>query len=195
MSIFTRSLFLAAVAATSLLTACADKSEDEATPADPAPTYGLGHYFHYPATNTGGGTIHAAQDITGEARLFAQVLALDFEAGPDGPHFEIDRGQLKSGWVGTYALQSPGSPSAPVFASYSYTDSGGGIRIFRFSNFSPKLTGNVTITAYDAKRQLVSGNFDVTAPGENDPTKGTLETKCDMHIFGEFTNMKVKPQQ
>ncbi|UOQ70442.1 hypothetical protein [Hymenobacter cellulosilyticus] len=129
---------------------------------DPTPTYELSHYFYYPATNGGAAIIHPKQDITGEARLFPTVLALDFVAKPDMPHFEIERAQLKPDWKGQYSLKSRAQPANPVFVSYSYhTD---GYRIFRFSNFTQVLTGHVTITAYDAKRQLISGNYEVTAP-------------------------------
>ncbi|MCB2376609.1 hypothetical protein LGH70_03390 [Hymenobacter sp. BT635] len=197
MKLFTRSLLFAVLLApVGGLTACSDKAKEEPAPADPTPTYTMGHSFYYPATNTSDGLVHPSRDIKGEARLFSQVLAFDFDARPDAPHFEIERVQLKSGWVGAYALRCRPRPTDPVFASYSYwRKDNSGVRIFRFSDFSLELAGHVTITAYDAKRQLVSGSFEIKAPGENDPLSVSIGQKCDILIFGEFTDMKVKAQQ
>ncbi|WP_167852148.1 hypothetical protein [Hymenobacter elongatus] len=54
------------------------------------------------------------------------------------------------------------------------------------------LTGNVTITAYDAKRQLASGRFDAVAPGQRDPDADVSDEKCDLQLVGDFTDLKVK---
>ena len=193
MNSITRSLFLAACFATTLLAGCSDKASEAPAPADPVPTYKMGHYFYYPASNSGGGTLHPTQDIKGEARLFPQVLAFDFTAAPDAPHFELDRAQLKPDWVGTYTLRCRARPTDPVFVSYSYSV-GSGTRIFRLSDFTQTLTGDVTITAYDAKRQLISGHFEVEAPNQLDPTTSDLDKKCTITIFGDFTDMKIKVQ-
>jgi hypothetical protein len=192
MKIVTRTLVLALLAAVpTLLTACADKTEEAPAPADPTPTYKLSHYFFYPATNEGAGIIHPNQDIKGQAQLAAQVLALDFTAAPDAPHFEINRAQLKADWKGTYSLRCGARPTDPVFVSYSYhTD---GYRIFRFSDFTQTLTGDVTITAYDAKRQLISGHYEVNAPGQRDPASD-LDQKCNILLVGDFTDVKVTVQ-
>ena len=55
----------------------------------------------------------------------------------------------------------------PVFTSYVYSvrsNSGLSGGVYRFSDTARELTGNVTITAYDAKRQLVSGTYTVRPP-------------------------------
>ncbi|UOQ51202.1 hypothetical protein [Hymenobacter cellulosivorans] len=192
MPIFTRSLFLLALTTASLLTSCSDKNEEPAPTPDPAPTYALSHYFYYPATNGAAAVIHPNQDITGKAQLHPTVLALDFEAKADMPHFEIERAQLKPDWKGVYPLRCRARPADPVFVSYSYhTD---GYRIFRFSDFTQTLTGHVTITAYDTKRQLISGTYEVQAPGQTDPLEFSIDTKCDITLSGSFTDLKVKPQ-
>ncbi|PJJ59941.1 hypothetical protein [Hymenobacter chitinivorans] len=193
MSIFTRSLFTAALAATTLLTACSDKNTDAPAPADPTPIYRLTHFFHDPTTNTGSGTIYPSKDIKAEARLFPVVLALDFSAGPDAPHLEIYRSQLKPGWVGTYALRCRTRATDPVFVSYSYQNNGGS-RIYRFSDLTQTLTGDVTITAYDEKRQLLSGHFEVTAPDQRDPVSDAPEQKTTILLTGDFSDMKVQVQ-
>ena len=57
-----------------------------------------------------------------------------------------------------YALRCRNRPTDPVFTSYVYSvHSNGG------------LTGDVTITAYNAKRQLVSGTYTVRAPEQTGP--------------------------
>ena len=76
-------------------------------------------------------------------------------------------------------------PTDPVFTSYVYSvHSNGG------------LTGDVTITAYNAKRQLVSGTYTVRALEQTEPDPSTSYNgpKCTIILEGEFENLKVKPQ-
>ncbi|SFQ32264.1 hypothetical protein [Hymenobacter arizonensis] len=201
MKIFTRTLLLVALASASgIFTACSDKTEAPA-PADPTPTFKMGSYFDFVTTtpaggtaHTGFGTTHSALDIKGTASLAPQVLALDFIAGTDNAYFEVDRAKLSAAWTGTYTLRCRNRPTDAVFTSYIYKVTTGSV-IYRLSDFTQDLTGNVTITAYDAKRQLVSGSFEVRAPEQRDPTTtSTTAPKCTILLAGEFNNMKVKPQ-
>jgi hypothetical protein len=167
----------------------------------------MGSYFDFvtitPAGGTahsGYGTTHGASDIKGKAVLTTQVLGLDFEAGSDNPHFEVDRAKLAANWVGTYSLRCRNRPTDPVFTSYVYSvrSASGGISgaIYRFSETTRELTGNVTITAYDAKRQLVSGSFEVRAPEQTEPGPSTSynSPKCTILLAGDFENLKVQAQ-
>jgi hypothetical protein len=186
------------------LTACADKSDDP-TPSTPDPkaTFELSHYFDTVVTapgggtsHTGGGQVHAPQDITGSARLDAtgKVLVLDFVAKPDEVYLELDQAQLRPGWTGTYALRSQVRPTDPVFVSYLYTEASTTVTtIMRLSDWAPQLTGSVTITVYDAKRQLVSGRYEITAPDQFDPSV-LGRPRCTVLLTGEFANLKVQPQ-
>ena len=202
MKIFTRTLFLATLTtASAVFTACSDKTEAPA-PADPDPAFRMGSYFDFatitPAGGTahsGFGTTHSSLDIKGRAAMDTQVLVLDFAAGADDAHFEVDRAKLSADWLGTYNLRCRNRPTDPVFTSYVYSRNGVS-SIYRFSDLTPDLTGNVTITAYDAKRQLVSGHYEVRAPEQLDPTNtgSNNEPKCTIILAGDFDNLKVKTQ-
>lgn len=208
MKTFTRSLFLVALtAASGLFAACSDKDRDDApAPADPTPAFQMSSYFDFAtATPTGGtahsgyGTGHRPADIKGTATLAPQVLALDFVAGKDNTYLEVERAKLSAKWEGTYALRCRTRPTDPVFSSYVYTErTGGGISgaIYRFSDTARELTGNVTITAYDAKRQLVSGTYTVKAPEQDEPgkTPSSNSPKCTIILEGSFENLKIKAQ-
>lgn len=187
----------------SLLTACSDKAtSDVPAPADPTPAFQLSSYFGFTTPTPGGGTAqsgygtgHSSRDIKGAALLQPQVLVLDFTAGTDDVHFELDRASLATGWTNAYALRSRNQPSAPVFSSYVYSRPNDGAAIYRFSDFVNDLAGAVTITAYDAKRQLVSGSFKVLAPDQRDPlAKGINDPTCTITLEGSFEKLKVNVQ-
>ncbi|WP_310396929.1 hypothetical protein [Hymenobacter sp.] len=72
----------------------------------------------------------------------------------------------------------------------------GSFSIGRFNDFTRELTGNATITAYDAKRQLVTGSYEVPAPEQNEPPKAGLSTdpNCTIILAGTFKNLRAKTQ-
>ncbi|OGX89087.1 hypothetical protein BEN47_08150 [Hymenobacter lapidarius] len=208
MKTFTRTLLLAALtAASGLFAACSNKDKDDTpAPADPKPAFQMSSYFDFITTTPAGGAAHSGygtgyrpSDITATATLGPQVLALDFEAGTDNAYFEVDRAKLSAKWTGTYALRCRNRPTDPVFTSYTYTvrtATGSSGAFYRFSETTRELTGNVTITAYDAKRQLVSGTYEVRAPEQNEPS-ATITfggPKCTIILEGSFENLKVKAQ-
>lgn len=205
MKTFTRTLLLAALTATSaLFSACSDKEKEEApAPADPTSAFQMSSYFDFvtitPAggnAHSGYGTGHRPADITGTATLGPQVLALNFVAGFDNTYFEVERTKLSAKWLGTYTLRCRNRPTDPVFTSYLRGSTNGGTSIYRLSDFTRDLTGNVTVTAYDAKRQLISGSYEVRAPEQRDPsaTVASTDPKCTIILEGTFENLKVKPQ-
>jgi hypothetical protein len=205
MLIATRSCLLALLLLSSVgFTACSDKNEAPAPP-DPAAAFELSPYFDFTTIAPGGGTAHSgsgvahpSQDIAGTARLDApsNMLVLDFKAAPDEVYFEVDQTQLRSGWTGAYALRCQSRPSDPVFVSYLHTQSPQvGTAILRLSDWTPQRDGHVTITAYDAQRQLVSGSYEIMAPNQRDPSKPANPSGplCTVLLTGKFTNLKVKP--
>ncbi len=203
MKTFTRTLLLAALtAASGLSAACSDKNEAPA-PADPAPAFQMSSYFDFAIPTPTGGTAHSGYgtgyrpaDITGMATLGPQVLTLNFVAGFDNTYFEVERTKLSAKWLGAYPLRCRNRPTDPVFTSYLRGSTNNGTSIYRLSDFTRDLTGNVTITAYDAKRQLVSGTYEVRAPEQNEPS-ATITIggpKCTIILEGSFENLKVKGQ-
>jgi hypothetical protein len=203
---FLRPLLLAFAATSGLFTACSDKDKDNApTPADPLPVLEMNSYFDFITITPAGGAAHSGygtgyrpRDIKGTAALAPKVLTLDFSAGSDNTYFEVDRAQLSTNWVGTYTLRCRNRVTAPVFTSYVYSvRSGGGLSgvFYRFSDSVKELTGNVTLTAYDAKRQLVSGTYTVEAPEQDEPgkTPSANNPKCTIILSGAFENLKIKP--
>lgn len=192
--------YLLAAFSSVVLVACSDKHDDPA-PADPSPSYTLSSYFDFTSITPAGGTAHygygtghSSLDIKGDGTMNAQVLALDFAAGTDMVHLEVDRAALGTAWTGTYALRSRNQQAAPVFTSYIYKGASGGSSIYRFSDTTNDLIGDVTITTYDAKRQLVSGRFAVEAPRQLDPNAGFSPDapKCAIILQGDFKNLKVQ---
>ena len=209
MKISTRTLLLPLLlTASGLFTACTDKEKDDApTPADPTPAFQMSSYFDFVATTPAGGTAHSGYgtghrplDITATATLAPQVLALDFVAGSDNAYFEVERAKLSAKWLGTYALRCRNRPTDPVFTSYVYSvRTGGGLSgvIYRFSDTTRELSGDVTITAYDAQRQLVSGTYTVNAPDQDEPGKtlSPASPKCTIILTGTFEHLKVTPRE
>jgi hypothetical protein len=200
------SLLAACALSAASLTACSDKNDAPAPlDPDPKPTFELSHYFDVTSPAPGGGTAHsgggmahAPQDIAGAARLNApgHVLVLSFKAKPDEVYMEVDQTQLRPGWAGTYALRCRTRPTDPVFVSYLHTAASTGFTaIMRLSDGTPQLTGYVTIAAYDAKRQLLSGSYEVTAPDQQDPSApaNAGSPRCTVLLAGKFTNLKVQP--
>ncbi|MFC6222660.1 hypothetical protein ACFP2F_05350 [Hymenobacter artigasi] len=208
MKTVTRTLFLAALtAASGFFASCSDKHNDDMpAPADPKPAFQMSSYFDFITITPAGGTAHSGygtgyrpSDIVATATLGPQVLALDFEAGTDNTYFEVERAKLAAKWVGTYSLRCRNRTSDPVFSSYIYTvrtATGSSGAIYRFSDTTRELTGNVAITAYDAQRQLVSGTYEVRAPEQNEPSTSISigGPKCTIILEGSFENLKVKAQ-
>lgn len=194
-------LLAATLLGSASLMSCSDKNE-EPLPADPAPSYNLSQYFDFstpaPAGGTahsGWGTIHPSQDITGTARLDVpgNVLVLNFRTTTNEVYMELDQRQLRPGWTGTYALRTQARPTDPAFVSYFYHTPGqSSIAMLRLSDLAPQLNGNVTITAYDARRQLVSGHFTIKAPNQYDPSEPANRQLCNISLDGDFTDLKVK---
>ena len=95
-------LLASLTAASGLFTACSDKDKEDApAPADPTPAFQMSNYVDFVTTTPTGGTAHSGYgtghrpaNITDNATLGPQVLALDFVAGSDNTYFEVARAKL-----------------------------------------------------------------------------------------------------
>jgi hypothetical protein len=178
-------------------------ADQSATPgaADQAPRVSLGHYFYFPSLGVGDSLLHAPPTATGEATLTPEALVLHFWAWPDDLRFELDRAHLlgPAAWVAPYPLRSPAQPLAPASVCYQYTREPAahdGQTRHRFSELAPQLTGSVTITVYDARRQLLSGHYEVRAPNQPDPTQAETDSgsTCTILLAGDFDNVRVRQE-
>ncbi|WP_210514756.1 hypothetical protein [Hymenobacter terricola] len=199
MKTFTRTLLLAALTtATGFFAAC---SQDAPAP-DLSPAFEMTSRFEFAVPVTTGGTSPGSRvldftpaAIKGQALLTAPLLSLDFACSGNTVHFEVDRNQLPAKWLGTYAMRCQARPTAPVGLSFVHNWAGD-VVAFRFSDTVPQLAGNLVITAYDSKRQLVSGRYEVTAPDQLAPSQIARPgiPRCDVILTGRFTNLNVAVQ-
>ncbi|UOQ52022.1 hypothetical protein [Hymenobacter cellulosivorans] len=169
-----------------------------ATPYDaagPAPVVAMGYYFYFPVPGRCQSQIHHTPHNTGRARLGQQYLRLQFSSLLDAVHFRIDRTELLPGWIGTYQLRCPTVPAAPGRVTYCYTcqeKPGSGVSRLRFRGVGSRLTGGVTITAYDPQRQLLSGYYEVRASNQPAPAhRGLAEHRCTIVLAGDFNDLCV----
>ncbi|TGE27711.1 hypothetical protein [Hymenobacter metallicola] len=114
--------------------------------------------------------------------------------------FILDRTKIKASLVGSYTLKNMKNfdvQDADVTYSYRLAENLGGGTVLFFSK-GQNLTGNLIITAYDAKRQLLSGSYDVIMPGNYDPTvaySSFPKRRCDITLRGSFTNIPLKTEE
>jgi len=165
----------------------------------PAPTLLMGRCFYYPVLGVSQSLMHTPNQITGLAWLTPRALLLHFQALPDAVTFHIDRARLHAtlAWSASYALCCATRPTAPIVVSYAYSSGntkGDAINnLLNLSELAPQLTGNVTITVYDARRQLLSGYYEVRAPDQRDPTTSApVAPTCTIQLAGDFDQVKVR---
>lgn len=157
----------------------------------------LGHAFYFPSLGVSESLLHPPPEATGIATLLARALVLRFWAGPDYLRFELDRMQLLDpvAWAAPYALRCAAQPLAPARVCYRYARAARSTPVLlKLSDASPQLAGNVTITAYDACRHLLSGYYEVRAPNQPDPTRATTpaDPTCTILLAGDFDNVKLR---
>ncbi|UOQ97969.1 hypothetical protein MUN81_00375 [Hymenobacter sp. 5317J-9] len=191
----TRRGILFAFTAGVLLTAC---SKDNTPPADLTPYYELDNRVIYP---TGGASVATfnPSSIQGTAVLTPQALVLDLGVSATKLHMEVDRAQLKlrdsplrgADWVGSYAWRSFDRPTDPVFVHYTFRFDGA-TSVYPLSETTPQLRGSLDITAFDAKRHLISGRYSVEAPNQLTPLAGSMFPLITLRVSGKFDNLKVQ---
>ncbi|MBD2723669.1 hypothetical protein [Hymenobacter armeniacus] len=192
----TRGWLLAALTATSFLAAC---RKDEAPSADPAPYCELANRIVRPD----GSAYVITNDppsIRSAAVLGTGALKLELVSSTTVLHIDIDAAQLKhrdsalrgGELVGTYAWKSFDRPNDPAVVHYQFRWDGV-TSVFPFSETTPQLTGNLTITAYDAKRHLISGRYELGAPNQLNPLPGSVAMfpLVTIRVYGKFDNVKV----
>jgi hypothetical protein len=100
----------------------------------------------------------------------------------------IAASQLKPDLVGEYSLRSlPDPTQGVVYTSYSIT----GSSTFIYSQSDNRMQGTFRITAYDASRKLISGNYEVLVTSVTDPYDN-YRSICDVKLAGTFQNIKVQ---
>ena len=195
----TRTLLLAVLASVSgLFAAC---SHDAPAP-DLTPAYEMNSRFQFQIPVTTGGTSPGSRvidftpaSIQGKALLAPNVLSLDFMSGRNNVHFEVDRSQLQSKWIGTYPMRCQARPTAPVGLSFVHSWAGD-LSVFPFSATVPQLTGNLIITDYSAKNHVASDRYQITAPDQMPPPQIARpdNLRCDIILTGRFTNLAIVGQ-
>ena len=102
--------------------------------------------------------------------------------------------------MGSYAFRAPVNPGeAP---SYGYrvnkSDDPSGSRAWSYESWwlpsTGAAAGAIDITAYDAKRHLLSGRFRLALTSTYDPRASSTEfstRRCDLTLTGAFANVPV----
>ncbi|GAB3304181.1 hypothetical protein [Hymenobacter tenuis] len=194
-------VFLALSAVVLGTTAC-QKEDNEPTPEAPViAQYKLDRMVHYPASFESSGVSHSPSAITGTVKHSGGGLELRFRSGDpseDNVVFLLDYTKLTPGRVGKYPLKSVAATANPAQATYTLTYSSDQNslvgKIYRASLH--KTTGDLTISAYDARRGLISGTYALTMSEVPDPyadlTPNRPARSADIMVNGEFTNVPVQ---
>lgn len=178
-----------------ILAGCSPRSADP-TPADPTPAAVLTRAFVSQTTSSSATATYTEQNTKGDAYLSKSLLSIGLNAKIDYIGFELDRSALSNQWVGDYALRSQKRPTDPTAVLYSYTNlTTTASSIYRLSTFASDLTGKLSITQYDADRQLISGTYTVEAPNQQDPRLAPdSNERSQLIVAGSFTNLKINIQ-
>ncbi len=164
---------------------------------EPAPVLALGHCFYVPALGRADSLLHPPAHISSEAWLTAEALVLHFQSPPDEVYFKLNRSQVPAAasWLGSHALRSQRHPAATAEVWYHYTRpdaTGLQISTLQLGSQSRWLKGCLAITAYDARRKLVSGYYEVRAGGQRDPARTPDATDCTIILAGDFNFVKLR---
>lgn len=195
-----------------LLTACAKKEADPqpAAPVLPAPiqeaTLNL-RFDYYGTIKDPSATRSLSLLATRPAgQQFTDRLTLHFDnldrfnTITDQLDFVLPRSRHKAGLVGTYSLASqPDAGVGDAQVSYVRPIDAGAVRANVFTSSISQLTGSLTITTYDAARQLVSGSYSLSLDSVKDPfsfTSAGLGTDSrrdgDLRLSGTFQEVPLK---
>ncbi len=139
---------------------------------------------------------YSQKTLQNTAVLDSDKLQLDFDAteGKDAISFTVPRASLSAAFTGTYELRSSASPAAPTISVYTFYRS----RATGFINSATyrDIRGQLTITAYDAQRKLLTGTYkgrleNIVDPADSSTSSGDA-LRCNVEITGSFTNLKVQ---
>ncbi|RFP66080.1 hypothetical protein D0N36_04980 [Hymenobacter lapidiphilus] len=139
---------------------------------------------------------YSQKTLQSTATFATDKLQLDFDAmeGKDAMSFTVPRASLTAALTGVYELRSLASPAAPVASVYTFFRSraAGSINSTTYRN----VRGQLTITGYDAQRQLLTGSYqaqleNVSDPADNNGASGDA-LRCNVEVTGSFTNLKLQ---
>jgi hypothetical protein len=187
---------------TMLLAASCDKQETE----DPAPevlpeaTSLLNRSIYYLETGARLDTTFQTKAVRAFAAQSTKELKVGVSALPssEGINFTFDRTQLTPDLVGTYPLKTittvNGAPTNAAFVSYFYDlRPTNGTGTYLYLSSTAKVSGTFTITAYDVRRKLLSGQYEAVFTRTKDPNSPVRDTdswyKCDITVKGSFDNV------
>ncbi|GAB3299345.1 hypothetical protein [Hymenobacter tenuis] len=143
-------------------------------------------------------TTFQAKQLKAYATLSAQSLVVGVQpiTTTEGIGFILERSTVPASLTKVYTLQTLSNRTLDADVTYfqDLPESLGGATIMYFSSMQ-HITGNLTISRYDATRQLVSGTYSATLTGSNDPVISYItfpKRKCDITITGSFTNVPLK---
>lgn len=183
-------------------TAGCDKDDREETPEpmpEPAVTYSRS--IVYQDNGQHRDTTFQAKQLKGFVTQTAEGLSVgaDLATGTEGIGFELNRLKLPATLTGTYTLKTlrDRTLDADVIYYYKLPESRGGGTILYPSNMQ-HVTGNLIISRYDAKRQLLSGTYTATLTGASDLTVayGTFPKRsCDITVTGTFSDVPLRQVQ
>ncbi|MBC5991789.1 hypothetical protein [Pontibacter cellulosilyticus] len=185
---------------TLLFTACDSDSDREAEEVAPAAVATMRSVIAYAYNEPQSAEFseYSGMSVISHASLDTERLVASFiipsHIGRDAIAFSINKPQVAAGYVGTYALKSlPDPATGAVDVRYSYRKDGNTYSVYLSS--SSTMEGHFTITAYDAKHKLISGNYEMKMRRAFDPkaSEVSLENtrRCDITIQGTFTNVKI----
>ncbi|UOQ73205.1 hypothetical protein [Hymenobacter cellulosilyticus] len=197
----TRSLFLGL---TLLLTTGCDKEDDQQVAPEPLPEPTFVYSRSIVYYDNGQRRDTTFQDKKASMVSVQNSKIMRVAAGPltstEYVDFTFDRTAVKSGIVGSYTLKTQkefAKGDADLTYAYRLPENLGGGSVL-FNSRGQNITGNFIITAYDAKRQLLSGTYTATLAGNYDPTveySSFPKRRCDIIINGSFTNVPLKTEE
>ncbi|MCR5888497.1 hypothetical protein LRS06_12110 [Hymenobacter sp. J193] len=183
--------------------AACDSHENEPEPEVHAPvaTFTMGSSIHYPAPNVTTAISYPSGYVQHQAILNDELLYVHFDAkeGRDAVNFTVERSQLNASIVGTYSLKSMPNPeagAAEVRYVYYRENKPGNISASIYDSNNSGMSGQLTVTAYDAKRHLLSGSYELRMKNISDPNDTswdpTDKERCDLTLWGSFTDLSIE---
>ena len=201
-SFMLKALFSACLV-TAVLGATSCQRHDEPTPIPviPQATYSMASSVYYPTGNYSLGTSHSPLSLLGQARIRGGQLSLRFKSG-DTAEDDVEFGMpanLTASKLGTYPCQSFPNPAAEAvrvtyLLTYQLNPTSNLSKLYRSSE---NLTeGRVVITAYDDRKQLISGTYSVEFKEAIDPyaelSPSRPAQKSLVSVSGDFNNVPIQ---
>ncbi|MDO7846542.1 hypothetical protein Q5H92_09260 [Hymenobacter sp. M29] len=145
----------------------------------------------------------SALQVTGQLTATELVMSWRPASKQERLVLRIPRAQMPGDLAGTYrfqALINPGqAPSYSYFVNKMDKPDGGESWVYD-SWWLPStgaVTGAVTLTAYDARQHVLSGQFQLALTGVYDPRARSTDRSrpCDLTLAGTFANVPVTDAQ